>query len=163
MGRAFKFSDYEKIQKGMTEAQVRALMGEPYHVGKNSNGTIGWVWYRQTPLGKRMASIMFKDGIVLEDAPKGAPLDMNSPEYRKERLKAYVQNHPDLKKEIKHAILSDAILVGMAPAEVEFLRGQPLRKNISGGAHGTHEQWVYSGDSYLYFENAQLTSWQYSR
>jgi hypothetical protein len=38
--------------------------------------------------------------------------------------------------------------------------GAPESINRTGGSWGVHEQWVYGGRSYLYFENGKLTSWQ---
>ena len=53
-------------------------------------------------------------------------------------------------------------MVGMTPEQVKASVGRPDRINRTVFSTGTHEQWVYS-DSYLYFENDVLTSWQTSR
>lgn len=57
--------------------------------------------------------------------------------------------------------------IGMTKAEVLEIFPRPNNVNVSEGSWGRHEQWVYRrskkiGDEvYLYFENGQLTSWQY--
>ncbi len=38
--------------------------------------------------------------------------------------------------------------------------GQPDKINRSGGSFGVHEQWVYEGKGYLYFQNGKLVSYQ---
>lgn len=38
--------------------------------------------------------------------------------------------------------------------------GLPEDINRTVGAWGVHEQWIYPGNVYLYFENGILTSWQ---
>ena len=37
--------------------------------------------------------------------------------------------------------------------------GEPKDRNRSVGSWGVHAQWIY-GDTYVYFENGILTSWQ---
>jgi hypothetical protein len=37
--------------------------------------------------------------------------------------------------------------------------GEPNKVNRTVGKWGVNEQWVYD-DTYLYFENGKLTSWQ---
>jgi hypothetical protein len=38
--------------------------------------------------------------------------------------------------------------------------GDPEDINRTVGSWGVREQWVYSNENYLYFENGILTSWQ---
>jgi len=38
--------------------------------------------------------------------------------------------------------------------------GEPEKINTTKGSFGTHEQWVYPDESYLYFENGKLTAIQ---
>ena len=38
--------------------------------------------------------------------------------------------------------------------------GEPDDINTKTGSYGTHEQWVYGNESYLYFENGRLTDIQ---
>lgn len=50
---------------------------------------------------------------------------------------------------------------GMTKEMAREAWGEPDDINVSVGSWGRHEQWVYDRwDSYLYFENGKLTSWQ---
>lgn len=59
----------------------------------------------------------------------------------------------------QNAIKDQQITLGMTPCMALASWGIAERVNRSVGSYGTHEQWVYN-DSYLYFENGILTSWQ---
>jgi hypothetical protein len=52
--------------------------------------------------------------------------------------------------------------IGMSPEQVtkETSWGKPNHINRTTTAHGVHEQWVYGGGNYLYFENGRLTAIQ---
>lgn len=63
---------------------------------------------------------------------------------------------------IPNAIRERKVVVGMTPDQVIESWGRPQRINSSGGAYGTREQWVY-GDTYLYFVDGILTSWQFQK
>lgn len=54
--------------------------------------------------------------------------------------------------------------VGMTRQEAINAMGQPIRSNVTEGAFGRHEQWIYEtyGTSYFYFDDGKLTSWQFS-
>lgn len=68
-GTPFDWDDARKIDVGMTEQQVTALMGKPYLV-KSQNGQLIWVWtYVDTFMGTRTVSVIFKDGVVSEAPP----------------------------------------------------------------------------------------------
>lgn len=52
--------------------------------------------------------------------------------------------------------------IGMSKSDVlDGLWGKPDEKNISEYEFGTHEQWVYRGKGYVYFEDGVVTSIQY--
>lgn len=56
---------------------------------------------------------------------------------------------------------SRGVILGMSPEEVRASSwGRPKSVNTTTGAYGTHEQWVYGGQNYLYFENGRLTTIQ---
>lgn len=61
-------------------------------------------------------------------------------------------------------ILEGRIRLGMTREMCKEAWGEPDHINSSVGSWGRHEQWVYeykySSNSYLYFENGKLTSWQ---
>lgn len=52
--------------------------------------------------------------------------------------------------------------IGMSPEQVtkETSWGKPNHINRTTAAYGVHEQWVYGGGNYLYFENGRLTAIQ---
>ncbi|WP_305825797.1 hypothetical protein [Massilia brevitalea] len=53
------------------------------------------------------------------------------------------------------------VALGMTPSQVRASNwGSPQRINRTTGSFGVHEQWVYSGGNFLYFENGVLTSVQ---
>jgi hypothetical protein len=56
-------------------------------------------------------------------------------------------------------IMDRKIWLGMTDKMARASLGTPEKINRDVGAWGVHEQWVY-GDTYLYFENGILTSWQ---
>jgi len=63
--------------------------------------------------------------------------------------------------EIANKILDGRIWLGMTDAMAKDSWGQPNENNRTVGSWGVHEQWVYSRkNTYLYFENGILTSWQ---
>ena len=57
-------------------------------------------------------------------------------------------------------VASGKIKTGMTKAMVIDSWGQADKVNRTVGKWGLHEQWVYEGNGYLYFENGKLTSWQ---
>ena len=51
--------------------------------------------------------------------------------------------------------------IGMTREQaVKTTWGEPEKKNTTTTKYGTHEQWVYAGNRYLYFDNGILTSIQ---
>ncbi|MHB8058418.1 MAG: hypothetical protein ACYDHC_11060 [Desulfuromonadaceae bacterium] len=63
------------------------------------------------------------------------------------------------KKALK-AIKSSKIYMGMTARDVRVSWGPPKKVNRTVGNWGTHEQWVYSENTYIYIENGKVTSWQ---
>ena len=54
--------------------------------------------------------------------------------------------------------------VGMTESQVlDSIWGAPDRKNIDEYEWGTHEQWVYEGKGYIYFEDGKVTSISYRK
>ena len=62
-------------------------------------------------------------------------------------------------KKIGENIFQGVIWMGMTKEMVIDSRGRPNDINRTVGEWGVHEQWVYN-NTYLYFENGKLTSWQ---
>lgn len=52
--------------------------------------------------------------------------------------------------------------LGIDENACEKICGSPIKKNISEGEWGKHEQWVYD-DKYIYLENGKVTSIQYEK
>lgn len=71
----------------------------------------------------------------------------------------YVDAHPEMSDEVKRAIVGQRIRVGMTPEQVAVSWGKPESKNITDGAYGRREQWVYPSHQYLYFVHGKLESW----
>jgi hypothetical protein len=61
----------------------------------------------------------------------------------------------------KRQAKSRGVHVGMTKAEALGSNwGAPRKVNTTITAAGTHEQWVYHGSNYLYFDNGSLSSIQ---
>jgi hypothetical protein len=61
--------------------------------------------------------------------------------------------------EVAQKILAKKIWIGMTTEMALESWGEPDDNNRSVGSWGVHEQWIYD-DTYVYFENGKLTSWQ---
>jgi hypothetical protein len=72
------------------------------------------------------------------------------------------QKHKDWDRKYCQAIINRKVMTGMNPAQVRAAWGRPERINRTVLPGYTTEQWVY-GDTYLYFDDGVLTSWQDSR
>lgn len=53
--------------------------------------------------------------------------------------------------------------IGMTADQVRAAWGKPASINSSVYASGTHEQWVYGSNQYVYFENGVMTALQQSK
>lgn len=60
-------------------------------------------------------------------------------------------------------ILRNEVWIGMNKSMAIESIGQPQKINNSTFDWGTHEQWIYPNDRYLYFENDTLKSLQYEK
>lgn len=76
--------------------------------------------------------------------------------------KQKIEDAKALSAQVAKAIAEKQIVVGMTPQEVITSWGDPKRKNVSGGAGGAREQWIYDG-TYLYFQGGRVVSWQQSQ
>jgi hypothetical protein len=65
-----------------------------------------------------------------------------------------------LRKKAILAIAKHRIFIGMTSDEAIASWGLPTDVNRTAGKWGIHEQWIYGDNTYLYFENNKLTSWQ---
>jgi len=72
------------------------------------------------------------------------------------------QKHKDWDRQYCQAIVNRKAMTGMNPEQVRATWGRPERINRTVIRGHTTEQWVY-GDTYLYFDDGVLASWQDSR
>lgn len=61
---------------------------------------------------------------------------------------------------IWNLIMNGKVQRGMTKEQCRLSWGNPEKVNVTTASFGTHEQWVYYGDRYLYFENGKLTAIQ---
>jgi hypothetical protein len=81
---------------------------------------------------------------------------------KEERRKSYLEAHPETSERVKQAIASGTLVLAMSPEEARASWGAPDHVNRTVTMNGTHEQWIY-GNTYVYFDDVVLTSWQDSR
>lgn len=96
-------------------------------------------------------------------SPTAATSDRQLPheEALTEKGKAVKAKHPAWTNTICNAVANREIVMGMIPGMVVASLGKPDAINKSVGSWGVKEQWVYRKyDSYLYFKNDVLASWQ---
>lgn len=63
-------------------------------------------------------------------------------------------------KKVWDSIFSHKVFIGMSKLQATLSWGEPASINRSTGSFGVHEQWVYGGSNYLYFENGVLRTIQ---
>ncbi len=65
------------------------------------------------------------------------------------------------KQKEKERKKQEGVRIGMSKQDVlDSMWGEPIKINNTVTRYGTHEQWVYPNNNYLYFENGKLTSIQ---
>ncbi|MCK5215497.1 MAG: hypothetical protein KAR05_09100 [Candidatus Omnitrophica bacterium] len=81
--------------------------------------------------------------------------------FKDECRQYFVMQNKSWSEDVKELILKANIAIGMTREQVLVSWGEPDDINRTGGGYGVHEQWVYDrSETYLYFENGILTSWQ---
>ena len=83
-------------------------------------------------------------------------------DFYKDKQRNYVKSHPELKREIKIAIINRELIIGMTDFDVIASIGSPLdiNRNSFGSVQGI--EFIYSPVSrynYVYFENGHVVSW----
>lgn len=73
------------------------------------------------------------------------------------------QKHPDWSRKVCEAIAGKKVGVGMSAEQVRLSWGKPEKVNSTVYGRGTHEQWVYGGSQYVYFEDGVMTSLQQTK
>lgn len=152
-----------------------------------------WTWVDAGFARTRVATIVFSKGIVVQvpsresrsasdldkqNAEKAAELTkIRSAERQKQaadeadalaasvqkRRTDYIESHPELSDSARDAVKKGLVKVGLLPDELEASWGPPWQKNITDGAYGRREQWVYGDSTYVYLVNGKVTSWSVSR
>lgn len=57
-------------------------------------------------------------------------------------------------------VMKKQVTLGMTRSMVREIKGNAKKVNYTEGSYGLHEQWVYGGGTYIYFENDRVTSIQ---
>ncbi len=87
--------------------------------------------------------------------------NMVSQQYKNECRQHAVNKHPEWGEKYRNAVLNGEIIIGMNKMQARASWGLPKDVNRSVYSTGTREQWVYDEyDTYVYFRNGKLTSWQ---
>lgn len=63
-------------------------------------------------------------------------------------------------EDIAALIIKKKVAIGMTAEQCRAAWGRPQDINRTSASYGVHEQWVYDGHDYLYFENGILTTIQ---
>lgn len=86
--------------------------------------------------------------------------DIRSNEVKLEQEK--IEKQKEIEEEKKRKAEQEP-KVGMSKDDVLAGKwGEPSKKNITDTKYGTHEQWIYSGNRYIYFDDGVVTSIQRS-
>ena len=126
------------------EDMVRSSWGEPNSITESSFGDTTYIYLRP-PEGEIHVEFVLDSLCYVYTVP--------SAEY----FKKYHPSWTDLEC---RRVAARLIVLGFKKEHVIASWGEPKDIHRSVGAWGVHEQWVYGGGRYLYFENDILTSWQ---
>lgn len=76
VGTNFSWESARQIKPGMTESEVVALMGDPYQIVSDKEGTKWiWAWANLYSANSRSMAVLMKDGKVA--APPDMPKTVN--------------------------------------------------------------------------------------
>lgn len=158
----FKISVFSAPDK-KSQIITELYQGEELYPQINDNGWInilfnnhGWVRYRWDD------AELFDSSYIrgwITDALLSDEFIERLSKQQKRRMQ-FVLDNPKIKKKYKEAINNGEIMLGMTDAMVIASWDYPEDINRTVDSWGVHEQWVYPGYTYLYFENGKLTSWQ---
>ena len=165
-----------KVSIGMTQNDVLAIMGVPCHVFDMDYGFEKWVYdynsqgfMNPTECSYSTAQNMYFKGeeIVCDNESDFMKLlgshKMGIKKAQKKALlkpkQEYIRKH-GITKDIADLILEGSVAIGMTREDVRASVGDPKNINKTVYALGDREQWVYSDNFYLYFDNGKVTSWQ---
>lgn len=157
-----------KLTNGATFRNVTIVRYEKERVVLKSSSGVGPLGYNMIPEPLRSRMITERDGALsakaeAERAQRVAAAEGERQQQEKEAQAAAAR--AAFRERVEDAIRRRVLIVGMTPADAVRSWGDPVRRNTSGGAHGSHEQWVFAspeGTTYVYFDEGKLTSWQQS-
>lgn len=143
---------YAHLKQAMGDAKwlrvISDAQGDHYDVELSSG--------EPSIIPKHLVEAGIKEGILLPYDPE-AKAHREAAAAEVERIKRIKSNKWPATME--RAIIDRKVQIGMTAEQVTMSWGKPERNNRSVGLWGVHEQWIY-GDTYLYFQNGVLTSYQ---
>ncbi len=140
--------DYDVVIHLPSNKKVRVLDSIDKYYRINYNDSVGWI------LKVALISESEKQKIAADKKAKEFADRMQYQKYKEGLIKKYGFATAD-------KILYGMIWLGMTDEMARLSKGSPTKINRTVGSWGVHEQWVYDNqDTYLYFENGILTSWQ---
>ena len=126
------FSQYNKIENGMTYAELVNIVGTPGILVQKEINRLIYSWVSKT--GKTEMRVTFEDGVVVE------------------------KDIPSVKEGTVQRVVPS---IGMTAEEVRNSTwGEPEDINRTTTDYGVYEQWVYSNYRYIYFDNGIVTAIQ---
>ncbi len=79
-------------------------------------------------------------------------------EIEKDRREKYLFRHPKTTPAVRDLIMQGKVAAGMTTDEVVASWGEPSRKYRPPGDKNAPEQWIYTRETYLYFEGGKVTT-----
>lgn len=157
-GTKYKPEQVVRLSCGMTDNEVEALVGAPDGKYKQDDGSEIWEWRYSSLFWVQQLSIRLNKGKLTDLPPTIHGADAQ--EWRKQVVGCLAKQYPT---DIAKAISERKVLIGMTSQQVIKSWGPPEQRNRTVNSNRTHEQWVYPGNRYLYFDNDIMTSFQDSR
>jgi hypothetical protein len=127
--------------------------------GKVTLGSYGEMWKGGGFVSAKHIEKSIKDGLLVSYDPVAKAKEAVAKGAKDMETRLRATGWP---MDIQQSILERKVMRGMTAEQARLAWGKPSNINSNVGSWGTHEQWVYDGGNYLYFENGKLTSWQTS-
>jgi|ERR1035437_8794231 hypothetical protein len=150
-----------KLSNGAVFRNVTIVRYERERVVLKTSGGIGNILYSYIPEPLRAQMLVERDAaLAAKDVADKSTRIANAKIEEEQRQRDEAEKIRQAK--FAEAIDHKSIMVGMTTEQVRRSWGSPGKINSSGGAYGSHEQWIYESN-YVYFDDGKLTSWQSSR
>lgn len=140
--------EHEKITKAIEEAKSE--------INSESYSSAMYTLEKYLNIGYSEADKLYKQAQNAEEREEAKKI-------AEEKARKNAEEREKAKKaaEEKARKKSEGVRIGMSKQDVlDSSWGKPKDINTSIGSWGIHEQWIYGGGNYLYFENGILTSIQ---